>query len=301
MAIVRSFTVGEGDMFYIDHNSNNFTIIDCQLFGEHKDWLTTEIKKLSKRANHITRFISTHPDEDHIEGLEHLDKEISIQNFYVVKNAATKSSPSTSFKHYCALRDGDKAYHVYKGCKRKWMNQGDDDRGTSGIQILWPDTSNEHYQAALQDAADGVAFNNISLVARYAIEDGPSFMWIGDLETQFMEDILDNISLKETTVVFAPHHGRKSGKLPNIWLDKLKPKIIVIGEAKSRHIHYYGGYNKITQTRAGDITFQQVDNKMHCYASNATYEQRDWLDNESMPNKNFGERDTDYYIGTLNL
>ena len=301
MSIVRSFTVGQGDMFYIDHNSNNFTIIDCQLFGEHKDWLTAEIKKLSGRPNHVTRFISTHPDEDHIEGLEHLDEEITIRNFYVVKNAATKPEPSTSFKHYCGLRDGDRAYHVYKGCKRKWMNQGDDERGPAGIHILWPDTSNQQYKAALQDAADGIAFNNISLVARYAVESSASFMWIGDLETQFMEDIIDDIDLSETTVVFAPHHGRKSGKLPDSWLAKLKPKIVIIGEAESRHLHYYSGYNKITQTKAWDITFAAKIGKLHCYASNPNYELRDWLDDEGLPDEEFGERDTDHYIGTLNL
>lgn len=29
MSIVKSFSVGDGDMFYIDHNSDNFTTIDC--------------------------------------------------------------------------------------------------------------------------------------------------------------------------------------------------------------------------------------------------------------------------------
>lgn len=301
MSVVRSFAVGDGDMFYIDHNSDNFTIIDCQLLGEHKEWLATEIKKLSQRPNHVTRFISTHPDDDHIEGIDHLDKEITIRNFYVVKNAATKPEPSTSFEHYCRLRDGDKAYYVYKGCRRKWLNQGGGERGPAGISILWPNTSNEHYQAALQDAADGVAFNNVSLVARYAIQNNASFIWIGDLETQFMEDILDDIELTETTVVFAPHHGRKSGKLPDSWLKKLKPKIVVIGEAKSRHLHYYTGYNKITQTRAWDITFVADTGKVHCYASNPHYGMRAWLEDEGKPDEEFGERDTDYYIGTLNL
>jgi hypothetical protein len=85
------------------------------------------------------------------------------------------------------------------------------------------------------------------------------------------------------------------------WLDKLKPKIIVIGEAKSRHIHYYGGYNKITQTKAGDITFIAESHRVHCYASYATYEMRDWLENEGKSDENFGVQDRDYYIGTLNL
>lgn len=29
MSIVKSYAVGAGDMFYIRHNTDNFTIIDC--------------------------------------------------------------------------------------------------------------------------------------------------------------------------------------------------------------------------------------------------------------------------------
>ena len=29
MSIVKSLSVGEGDMFYIKNNTDNFTVIDC--------------------------------------------------------------------------------------------------------------------------------------------------------------------------------------------------------------------------------------------------------------------------------
>jgi uridine kinase len=89
MSIVKSFSVGEGDMFYIKHNSDNFTTIDCcnysdsktvdwDLFNDHLD----EIKRES-HGKYITRFISTHPDDDHIGGLEKYDNRIGIINFYM--------------------------------------------------------------------------------------------------------------------------------------------------------------------------------------------------------------------------
>lgn len=297
MATVKSYTVGAGDMFYIKHNSDNFTIIDCQLFGDHKEWLVRELKEESKYKG-ITRFISTHPDEDHIQGLEYLDKEMPIMNFYVVQNGATKNVETESFKHYCNLRDSDKAFYVFKGCSRKWMNLYDEVRGTAGINIKWPNTSNEHFKTALRAAADGLAFNNISLVATYAIEGNANFMWIGDLETQFMEDIYDDIELPKTTIVFAPHHGRKSGKIPDKWLDKLEPKIIILGEAPSRHMHYYSGYHTLTQTKAYDITFVAENGIVHCYSSNENYGKRDWLDDEGQSDIT-SQRDRHYYIGTL--
>ncbi len=296
MAIVRSFTVGNGDMFYIKHNSDNFTIIDCQLFGDHKDWLMDELKRESKGKG-VTRFVSTHPDEDHIEGIEHLDAIMPITNFYVVRNNATKNEDTNSFKHYCKLRDSKKAYYVRKDCKRKWMNISDGERGASGIDIHWPDTSNSNFKAALADAADGAAFNNISLVMRYNVQNSASFMWVGDLETDFMTSIYSDVSLPKTTVVFAPHHGRVSGKLPDQWLQKLRPKIIVIGEAPARDLHYYTGYKTITQNHAGDITFVAERGRVHCYASRKAYGKRDWLDDQGLPDRSGYE----LYIGTLTL
>lgn len=50
MAKVKSFSVGDGDMFYIRHNSDNFTIIDCQLLGEddERQLLIDELRRESR-------------------------------------------------------------------------------------------------------------------------------------------------------------------------------------------------------------------------------------------------------------
>ncbi len=166
MSVIKSFSVGEGDMFYISHNSDNFSLIDCCLDEGNREEIVAELKQEAKHKG-ITRFISTHPDEDHIQGIEYLDRNMPIANFYCVQNEATKDEETASFKRYCALRDGDKAYHVFKGCRRKWMNLSDEDRGVSGISILWPDLNNADYKRELKNAKDGVSFNNMSLIARY--------------------------------------------------------------------------------------------------------------------------------------
>ena len=43
MSIIKSFSVNNGDMFYIKHESDNFTIIDCNLIEEKKDDILDEI------------------------------------------------------------------------------------------------------------------------------------------------------------------------------------------------------------------------------------------------------------------
>lgn len=76
-------------------------------------------------------------------------------------------------------------------------------------------------------------------------------------------------------------------------LEAMDPKIIVVGEAPSKYLHYYPGYNTITQNTAGDIVFQCESRKVHIFTSNE-YE-ADFLDYESM------SLDDYYYVGTLNL
>lgn len=89
MSIIKSFSVGNGDMCYIKHNSDNFTIIDCNINTGNAKGIIEEIKEQSAQKS-ITRFISTHPDEDHFGGIHLLDDEIKIHNFYVIKNKAIK-------------------------------------------------------------------------------------------------------------------------------------------------------------------------------------------------------------------
>lgn len=293
MAIVKSLSVGNGDMFYIQHNSDNFTILDCNLNADSAEDRIEELVQASQGKG-IARFISTHPDQDHFGGIELLDAAMPISNFYVVQNQAVKEEETESFKHYCKLRDdAGKAFYIYKGCSRKWMNLSDDVRKTSGVSILWPDTANADFKVALDACSSGESYNNISPVIRYSVEGGASFMWLGDLETAFMEKITDQIQLEKTTVVFASHHGRDSGKIPDSWLEQLDPQIIVIGEAPSRHLNYYTGYMTITQNMAGDITMECVDDKIHFYVSNPKY-RRGGLNDE-------GKATFDNYVGSITV
>ena len=162
MSIIKSLSVGNGDMFYIKHNSDNFTTIDCCLSEDNKEDIVNEIKK-EKKGKNISRFISTHPDEDHIQKLDYFDDEIGIENFYVVKNETTKSVETDGFKRYKKLHNStEKSLYIEKGTSRKWMNIGDETRGSSGISILWPIRSNEYFKTALKNAKNGSTPNKVN-------------------------------------------------------------------------------------------------------------------------------------------
>jgi len=283
MSLIKSFSVGNGDMFYIKHNSDSFTIIDCCLSDENKENIVKDILRESKDKS-IIRFISTHPDDDHIRGLKYLDERLKgIRNFYCVKNKAIKDE-TDDFKKYCELRNGQKTF-LEKGLYPE----------SPGIKILWPVTNNTEFKNALEQAKKGNV-NNISPIIMYSLEDGVKVIWMGDLENDFLEKIKDELYLPKADIVFAPHHGRKSGTIPKKLLDKLNPKLIIIGEAPSEKLNYYNDYKKtITQNSAGDIIFKCITGKVHIYVSNKNYKV-DFLTRENIKNQNYN-----YYIGTLNL
>lgn len=296
MSIIKSISVGNGDMFYIKHCSSNFTIIDCNMDETNKKEITDEIIAESKNKD-IKRFISTHPDEDHIHGLKYLDEQIEILNFYCVANEATKNDETEDFKHYCELRASDKAFYIYQDCTRCWMNKDDAEKkyGSSGINILWPITDNEDYKVELSNAKNGESPNNISPIIKYSLKNGVTVLWFGDLENKFMEKIKNSIELPKADIIFAPHHGRSSGKIPKEWMESIDPKIVVIGEAPSEKINYLSKYNTITQNTAGSIIFDCNTGIVDVYVSNKKYSVNFLKNKEKSDNYN------SKYIGTLDI
>ncbi|MYB59058.1 MAG: hypothetical protein F4X51_22010 [Gemmatimonadetes bacterium] len=125
MSIIKSLSVGNGDMFYIKHNSDNFSMIDCCMDEDDRETIVEELRG-EANGKYIKRFISTHPDDDHIRGLQYLNEEWPILNFYCVKNETTKEDETDDFDEYCELRDSDKAFYLEKGCTRRWMNQSNE-------------------------------------------------------------------------------------------------------------------------------------------------------------------------------
>ena len=298
MSIVKSLAVGNGDMFYIRHGSANFTVIDCCLPDDRSDEILDEIEEKQKGTvdgqGRIQRFISTHPDQDHISGLKRFDDRFGYVNFYAVENNATKDDETHDFKRYKKLRDSEKAYYIKRDIRRQWLNKDGEGRGSSGIFMHWPIVTNQHYKDALEQAKDGGSPNNISPIIRYSLSHGASVMWMGDLETDFMEKIKDAVAPEASDILFAPHHGRKSGRVPKAWLDKIDPTIIVVGEAPSSDLTYYDGWDTITQNSAGDIVFECLSGKTHVFVSKSTYSV-DFLTKEQGVENRHGC----YYIGTF--
>lgn len=278
MSLVKSYSLGSGDirgdMFYIKHNSQNFTVIDCYLTekdGRIKE-ITDEIGRESK--GRIQRFISTHPDNDHIAGLEKLNITWPIINFYAVSNDIPQEEGNTSLDTYLFLK---KEYNcpIHRGLQRQFLNlkgttDSGEDYGSSGINFLWPDLNNQQFISAVKAVKAGESPNNICPIITYEAVNSATFMWMGDLETDMQQVFYNQYKNKipQIDILFAPHHGRKSGEVPADLLKALSPKLIIIGDAPSEHIHYYDTDKTITQNTAGDICFDCRYHKVRIYTKN---------------------------------
>src|SRR5438552_2200899 len=83
-------------------------------------------------------------------------------------------------------------------------------------------------------------------------------------------------------------------RVPASILDKLSPKLVVIGEAPCEHLNYYPSCDTITQNSAGDITFECVEKWVHVYASDAAYVS-DCLVNLNRPDSD----EHGWYVGSV--
>ena len=89
-------------------------------------------------------------------------------------------------------------------------------------------------------------------------------MWMGDLETDFMEKIKGAVTPEASDILYAPHHGRKSGRVPQAWLDKIDPTIIVVGEAPSSDLTYYDDWDTITPKLGRRHRFRMPERQDTC-------------------------------------
>ena len=309
MSVVKSYSFPDGDirgdMFYIKHYSDNFTIIDCYLKeGDdrscRKDKILEEIAEVSSDRT-IHRFISTHPHNDHILGIEALNAQEEIINFYAVENDIPADPDDDSLTKYLEIKAA-KNTPIVEGLRRCWLNQEDDAkvRGSSGITFLWPKANVAEFKDALEVVRKGGNPNNISCVFTYSIEDGATYMWMGDMHTDMQEVFLREMrdKLGPIDILFHPHHGRKSSAPPKELLDILNPKIIVISNAPADDLNYDDPDRTITQNTAGDVVFVNDGDYVHVYTANEYNEAPKCL--EKIKDKN-DDAIYGHYIGSLSL
>lgn len=309
MAEVHIVNVNPGDCTIIKHNSGRITVMDIcggntsKTTESAKTFDSVSLEEAKPRGNfgmcgmttnpidymkeigaaQIWRFILSHPDMDHMDGLERLHNELGILNFWDTGFRRTNSKPdfSNGFNRY-RKEDWDfyeaviaekipdlKVLQKLAGDRFDLANMKDNASGGDGLYILAPDKS------LLDDPNECDDINESSYVIQYKSGDG-NFILPGDAHDASWDFVMSNSpDLKEKcSFLLAPHHGRDSGRSFD-FLDFLKPRLSVLGCAPSEYLSYDAWRNRnlefITSTQAGNLVLNIGNGYYDVYIENRAY------------------------------
>jgi len=317
MSKIHFLNVLEGDCNIIQHDSGRVSVIDIsnayndydtaeeikvrnsqirkdmylrtQVPSDKKDYKQKKnpdnpIQYLKKfNINSIFRFIITHPDMDHLDGIRDFYNEFSIQNIWDTCNTKEISDKANSggyniedWKFYKAIRDtkyeNPKRLTYYATDVNSYYNQ-------DYIQILSPTPD------LIKHCNDKGNWNDSSYVLLYTPPKPGGGNWkilfAGDSEDKTWEYILNTFQqeVSNVDVLFAPHHGRDSGRNYD-FLKTLNPSVTLFGNASSKHLAY-NSYPpiRITNNQAGYV-IMDISDKIYFYVKNYEFA-RDFRNNHN--------------------
>lgn len=324
MSIIHFLNVLEGDCNIIQHDSGRISVIDIsnasneeETAQERKVRLSKERKEMRERTNvpsdktnyyqklkpdnpinylqekigtdSIFRFIITHPDMDHLDGIQDLYDEFTITNTWDTDNVKVCDINNffggynvDDWKFYLKLRAGQvtstKRLTLYAGNSREYYK---DDH----LNVLCPT------KALLANAAECDDYNDSSYVLLYSPPKKGGGNWkilfAGDSHDGSWEYILKNYKeeVSNVDILFAPHHGRDSDR-DYAFLDTVKPTVTLFGNASSEHLAYKSyPETRITNNQAGYVIMDISEDRINLYVKHYDFARdfrknpkRNWTD-----------------------
>ena len=301
MSTIHFLNVNEGDCTWIHHDSGRNTVIDISngndesnedykydgrtKFGEvteavrgnfnQKCHPVNPIKYLKYNGvSSIFRFILTHPDMDHMDGIKALFGSFKIENFWDTKNNKKMDSNSKWGKYHKEdwefyQRKRKSAIHYYSGDNALFFNQDKNGGYGDSLYILAPT------EDLVKSANESGDYNDCSYVLLYA-ENNHKIIFAGDSGQKTWDYILEEYEscLSDIDILFAPHHGRKTGGNDD-YIKVLKPRLTVLGNADSQYLDYATFHNNdleiITNNQGGNIVVDVSIDYIDVYVSNETF------------------------------
>lgn len=205
---VTFIDVGQGDSILIKTPRGKFILVD----GGGSDFSDPGARKVLpylyyRGVSELYLVINTHPDIDHLQGLETVLKEIPAR--YIAVPATMVDAEE--YRNLRKIAEAGKipiiplsgGEQVYTGEKMK-------------IRVLHP--------PAKAKSPDNANEQSIVLDVRYA---GFSTLLTGDIGLEPMRKLVEKEPLASVTVLKIPHHGSKMSLLP-VFYDEAKPEWAVI-------------------------------------------------------------------------
>ena len=307
MARIDFLNVLEGDCSIIKHDSGRYTMIDISNGDNEYDKADAVKKEISEareerrlrtmvptgktdykqkhtpdnpiqylkdkvKPAEIFRFIITHPDMDHIDGIEGLYSEYFVRNTWDTNNKKELDLDNfgggynkEDWVFYKNMRDGknkdiNRRTYLHDNDCLYW-NQDD-------IKILCPS------KELLKKAIEKDDYNDSSYAILFTPPKKGGGKWKiifgGDTHDESWKHIINEYSddVAKVDVLFAPHHGRDSSR-DFSFLDTLEPRVTIFGNASSKHLAYDSYPNlKITNNQAGYIVLDIQEDDITFYVKN---------------------------------
>ena len=196
-------------MHFIDVDQGDATLIGCDGewmlidAGDNTKGTTVQLYLKKHNVSKLKYVIGTHPDADHIGGLDVIITKFDCENIFM----PDKTSDS---KEYKELLDAIK-YRNYNITVPQVGNTFS--LGSASCIVLGP--------IALSESN-----NNNSIVVKVKYKD-TSFLLSGDAESEEEQEIVDSGVELKSNVYHAGHHGSKTSSGFE-WLNKISPESVVI-------------------------------------------------------------------------
>jgi beta-lactamase superfamily II metal-dependent hydrolase len=229
----------------------------------------------------VFRFILTHPEMDHMDGIKDLFDEFRPTNFWDTDNSCTKSfSTGSRFREedwtfYRGLRDGcaqggATRLSLYSGsCGPFYNRNGSASEAHDGLHVLAPTPS------LIAEANRTGDFNDACYVILYQSSAG-RILFCGDTHDKTWAHLLENHleEIQDVELMIAPHHGRDSGR-DRAFLSAVRPKFTLFGIAPSEHLAYDAWRNRdlcyITNHQAGTVIVDTNGDRMQVYVARKSF------------------------------
>lgn len=306
MAKIHFLNVDEGDCSIVQHDDGKVTMIDicCGNIEEQvldSTTFSTEVENsvqgnFNQKAhptNPVTylrthgirtlfRYIQTHPDMDHMDGLKILTDSVDILNFWDTENTKEQTFDANGRNGRYLKEDWDcyqklrksktdpKRLVYYDGTAVKYFAEDDNGLLTDDyLKILSP--TKDLLRAAEKDED----WNDASYVILYYIQ-GRKILFCGDADMGTINHLMANHKndIANLDVLIAPHHGRDSDK-DFSFLDVMRPKLTLVGNAKCQHLAYNKWNSRnlehIQNNQGGNILIDIYNGEMHVSCSNKSF------------------------------
>jgi len=208
---VHYIDVGQGDAIYIKMPSGEDVIIDGGNKGKG-DAIVAYLKK--QKVDDIEVLISTHPDADHIGGLDEILDAYRVENVYAPKVKHT----TQAYKDFlqAVKREGKTIKTAQAGVKLP----------IKGVNAKFVGPVKSYSNSDL---------NNWSAVIHVTYKKN-TFLFTGDAEHVSEKDMMAKKQTLRADVLKVGHHGAKTST-SSTFLNTVKPKYAIISVGKNSYGH----------------------------------------------------------------